>query len=172
MKPPKNSSATVSAGPVATAPPPRATSKSEAAYLHEQAANAKTAFTQTLGEIAGGLGTGISPAKWTEEHPWMMIASAAVAGFAAAYVAVPSEEQSTKKRLRNLEAALQQPPEEKHHAENGTKTEKRGLLAILIAELIRAASGIIGSLLKASMASPAPHPEPSDGDVAGTDQTS
>ena len=58
----------LSAAPVATAPPPRAASKSEADYLHEQAANAKAAFKQTLGEIFTGLGAGVSPAKWTEEH--------------------------------------------------------------------------------------------------------
>ena len=80
----------LSAAPVATAPPPRAASKSEADYLHEQAANAKAAFKQTLGEIFTGLGVGVSPAKWTEEHPWAMLAGATVVGFTTACVAVPS----------------------------------------------------------------------------------
>src|SRR6476469_8656052 len=102
----RNSSATRSAAPVATAPPPKATSNSETAYLKEQAANAKAAFKQTLGEVFTGLGTGISPAKWTEEHPWVMLASATAAGFTAACVAIPSKEAAALKRLKKLEEAL------------------------------------------------------------------
>src|SRR3954469_1226524 len=103
MSEPRNSSATPSVSPVATAHPPQATSKSESAYLKEQAANAKAAFKQTIGEVATGLGAGINPAKWTEKHPWMMVASAAVVGFTGACIAVPSKEQSALNRLKKLE---------------------------------------------------------------------
>src|SRR6185295_5032959 len=99
MSSPQDSSATRSAGPVATVPPPPAKSKSEADLLHEEAANAKAAFKQTLGEIFGGLGNGVSPAKWTEEHPWVMLTGATVAGFTAACIAVPSKQQSAINRL-------------------------------------------------------------------------
>ena len=150
----KNSSATASAAPVATAPPPRAASKSEADYLHEQAANAKAAFKQTLGEVFAGLGTGVSPAKWTEEHPWVMLASATAVGFTTACVAVPSKEQAALKRLKKLEEMFDEPPPERHHESNGKKAEKRTLTQVLIAELIRAASGIVASVLRASATSP------------------
>ena len=154
MSSPRSNSATRSAAPVATAPPPKAASKSEAAYLKEQAANAKTALKQTLGEIATGLGTGVNPARWTEEHPWIMLASATVVGFTTACVAVPSKEQAALKRLKKLEESLRPPPPENFHESNGKKPEKKGLMAIVTAELIRAATGIIGTLLKASAASP------------------
>ncbi len=164
MNSPKNSSATASAGPAATGR--QAAAKSESDYLAEQAANASTAIKQTLGEIASGLGTGVSPAKWTEEHPWVMLASAVIVGFTATSVAVPSKEQAAMRRLRKLEAALREPPPEKHHEANGDKPEKRGLVAVIIAELIRAATGIAATLLKAAT-TPAPAPPPPD----SSDQT-
>jgi len=173
MSEPRNSSATPSAAPVATAPPPKATSKSESAYLKEQAANAKAAFKQTLGEIGKGLGAGVSPAKWTEEHPWMMVASAAVVGFTTACVTVPSKEQAALKRLKHLEEALREPPPERHYEANGKKPEKKGLLGLLLAEVIRASSGIVGQMLKASAQSPTAGtgmPGASDGDGAEAGQ--
>src|SRR3954470_12900725 len=154
MSEPRNSSATPSAAPVATAQPPKAASKSESAYLKEQAANAKAAFKQTIGEITKDLGTSFSPAKWTEQHPWMMVASAAVVGFTSACVAVPSKEQAALKRLKNLEDALREPPPERHYEANGKKTEKKGLMGLLLAEAIRASSGIVGQMLKASAQGP------------------
>lgn len=165
MSLPNDSSAKASAGPVATAPPPRAASKSEAAFLKEQEANAKAALKQTLGEIVSGLGTGVSPAKWTEEHPWMMLTAATVAGFTAACVAVPSKEQSAIKRLAKLEAALRPPPE-RHHETNGKKPEKKGLVPIVVAELIRAATGIAVSMMKPPATGPGVAP---DAHAPGTD---
>jgi len=166
------SNATPSGAPVATAPPPRAASKSEADYLKEQAANAKAALKQTLGEIAGGFGTGVSPAKWTEEHPWAMLAGATVAGFTAACVAVPSKQQSALNRLRDLEAALRPPPE-KHHESNGKKSEKKGIVAIIVAELIRAATGIVTSMLKATpMPGAMPGMAPTGADGSSNDHAS
>ena len=162
MNSPKNSSATASAGRAATVRPATA-AKSESAYLAEQAANASTAIKQTLGEIASGLGTGVSPAKWTEEHPWVMLASAVVVGFTATSVAVPSKEQAAMRRLRKLEAALREPPPEAHHESNGDKPQKSGLMAVITAELIRAATGIAATLLKAATTrAPAPPPQSSD----------
>ena len=147
---------------MATAPPPRAKSKSEAAYLAEQAANAKAAFKQTLEEIKSGLGAGISPAEWTKEHPWMMLASAMVVGFTATTMAVPSKQQAALNRLKKIEAALKEPPPEKIHESNGHKPEKRGLTTVVVAELIRAATGIVSTLLKAAAVPPPPPPSPAD----------
>jgi hypothetical protein len=144
---------------VATAPPPRVKSKSEADYLAEQAANAKAAFKQTLEEIKSGLGTGISPAEWTKEHPWTMLASAMVLGFTATTITVPSKQQAALRRLKKVEAALKEPPPERIHESNGHKTEKRGLTTVIVAELIRAATGIVSTLLKSATAPP-PSPIP------------
>jgi hypothetical protein len=126
-----------------------------------------------LSEIVSGLGTGVSPAKWTEEHPWMMLTGATLAGFTAACVAVPSKEQSALKRLAKLEAALRPPPE-KHHENNGKKPEKKGLAAILVAELIRAATGIAMSFLKSppTMPGAAPGAYPAGTDTGKSDQGS
>ena len=103
----------------------------------------------------------------------MMLAGATVAGFTAACVAVPSKEQSAINRLAKLEAALRPPPE-KHHETNGKKPEKKGLVAIVVAELIRAATGIAMSMMKAPAAGPgvAPNAYAAGNDGGPSDQAS
>ena len=88
----------------------------------------------------------------------MMLAGATVAGFTAACVAVPSKEQLAINRLAKLEAALRPPPE-KHQETNGKKTEKKGLVAIVVAELIRAATGVAMSMMKPPATGPGVAPD-------------
>ena len=116
---------------------------------------------QTLGEIAHGLGTGVSLSKWTEEHPWTMVASAAVAGFIGASIAVPSKEQQALRQLEKLEKAIREDRYERDTPHDGDgkstdKTEKKGLAGLVIAELMRAAGGVVSAMIKASAQSPQP----------------
>jgi hypothetical protein len=146
------SSARTSASPAATAP------RSEAAYLKQQAAHAKSALTKTLGEIGSGLGKGVSPAAWAKEHPWMTVSSAVVAGFVAATIAVPSKKQAALRRLAAIERALNE-PSDKHHESNGHGKSSGGLLGVIISQLIRGAASIVTGML---VQKPNPEPEPAD----------
>jgi hypothetical protein len=117
---------------------------------------------QTLGEIARGLGNGVSVSKWTEEHPWTMLASAAVAGFVGASLAVPSKQQQALHQLAKLEKEIRKDrfERETRHESNGNgngkeKPEGKGLTGLVVAELMRAASGIVSTLIKTSVQAPA-----------------
>ncbi len=59
-----------------------------------------------FGEFSKSLRDGVNPAAWTKEHPWAMVAGAAVAGFAAAAAFVPSKEDQALRRLIAMERAL------------------------------------------------------------------
>jgi hypothetical protein len=166
-------SSKLSAAPVATVQPPKVESKSEAIYLKEQAANAKAAMKQTLAEIARGVGDGVSVSKWTEEHPWTMLASAAVAGFVGASIAVPSKEQQALRQLAKLEKEIRKDRHERaeHLESNGngkaTTEKKAGLTGLVVAELMRAASGIVSTLIKTSAQAPQSHDGAVPSDTAG-----
>src|SRR5687767_10055743 len=78
----------------------------EAEFLQKQAADAKAAIGSVFNDIKRDLTQGIDPRGWMQVAPWTTLAAAAVAGFAAAAVAVPSQEQQTLKRLKKIEEAL------------------------------------------------------------------
>ena len=59
-----------------------------------------------FGEFSKNLRDGVDPKAWTKEHPWAMVAGAAVAGFAAAAAFVPSKEDQALRRLIAMERAL------------------------------------------------------------------
>jgi hypothetical protein len=155
-----------SANPVATAPPPPAKSKSESVYLKEQAANAKAAFTQTLSEIATGLGRGASVKAWTAEHPWVMVSSAAIAGFTVACATVPSKQESALRKLAQLEAALNPSKSEtsdNHKETNGKEATQGHFLASMTAAILKGVAPALASALTAVFSSHSPEvPTPPD----------
>lgn len=55
---------------------------------------------------------GVDPKRLTRQHPWIAVGSAAVAGFVAGMVAIPSADDSALKRLERIERAL--------HTSNGS----------------------------------------------------
>lgn len=79
---------------------------SESDYLAREAARAKTAFVRALTGAKIDLGRGIDPRAWTEQHPWISLAAASVAGFVTATALVPSKEQQVLKKLATLEKSL------------------------------------------------------------------
>jgi hypothetical protein len=79
---------------------------SEAAFLQQQADEARKALNAAFGNLSRSLRDGVDPKGWTKEHPWAMVAGAAVAGFAAAAAFVPSKEEQALRRLAKIEKAL------------------------------------------------------------------
>src|SRR5215204_4133656 len=79
---------------------------SEAEFLTQQADEARKALSAAFGDFSRSLRDGVDPKAWTKEHPWAMVAGAAVAGFAAAAAFVPSKEQQALRRLIAIERAL------------------------------------------------------------------
>jgi hypothetical protein len=132
-------------------------------YVEEQAANAKAAFKQTLGEIGQGVGKGVSIRQWTAAHPWVMMSSAAVAGFAAGCAAIPAKDETFRQKLDELKAALRKEKSDNHdgdgHGEDG-HPRRKSFLASIVGDVLRAAIPAVGSVVSAAMQRP-PTPEES-----------
>jgi hypothetical protein len=88
----------------------------EAEFLDLQATAARKAIADAFGGLKEDLAKGADPRVWMKSHPWLTLASAAAAGFAAAAAVVPSREQQALNRLQRIEAALNAG---RHGAENG-----------------------------------------------------
>ena len=129
----------------------------EAQYLQQQQAAALSALTGALKDMTRGLGQTADPRRWMQTHPWMTLVSAAVAGFAAAAVAVPSKEQQALKKLEAIERALyshrngHQGPEEKRPSDGDGAKKSGGFLATILHELLGAAKPLIMTLLSSHM---------------------
>lgn len=91
---------------------------SETDFLAEQANAAKEAVARTAQELIGKLGQNADPRELAKQHPWMSIAAAAVSGFAAAAIAVPSKEQQAMRRLSRLERTLNMHRDQEHDEED------------------------------------------------------
>src|SRR4051794_5711562 len=83
-----------------------ATPIGESQFLTDQANQASAAISGAISQIKQDLVKGNDPRYWAKERPWMTVAAAAVGGFVAATVAVPSKEEQALKRLAKLERAL------------------------------------------------------------------
>src|SRR3982750_3531661 len=100
--------------PTAQSPKAKSTSEvkkelkdlSEADFLTAQQANAKAAIAHTLREVKSDLANAANLRQVHEQHPWMTTAGAAVAGFVAATMLVPSKEETALKKLARWEKAL------------------------------------------------------------------
>jgi hypothetical protein len=132
---------------------------SEADFLKAQQANAKAAIVRTLGEIKDSVAQGVDARNLVYHHPWLSSAGAAVTGFVAAAVAVPSREQSALKRLAKWEKALhhaegRRAPEDDQAASDGkpkVKQEKQGFFAHVAGELVKSVGPALASALTAGM---------------------
>lgn len=79
---------------------------SEAEFLRQEADRARQALMRTWGDAKAHLLHGADPRAWAGEHPWIALGGAAVAGFVAAAVLIPSKEEQALKKLAALERAL------------------------------------------------------------------
>src|SRR5687767_3043371 len=86
----------------ANPPPPAdapAKSLSEAEFLQQQAANAKAAIGRALADFTGQLAHGVDPRLWAKEYPWYTVGAAAVGGFVAAALLIPSKQEQALRKL-------------------------------------------------------------------------
>lgn len=121
---------------------------SEAELLQQQAEEAKQAMSRALSLFGQSIGHTVDPRTWTKEHPWISLTGAAVGGFVAASLLIPSEEERLLKKLAKLERAAHpqqpvggvQPPAEK------------SLVQKILGEVFHTARPIIMSALSAGIA--------------------
>jgi hypothetical protein len=74
--------------------------------LQLEADDALDAIKTVLHEMRRTASDGLDPRKLTADHPWVMVGSAAVAGFVSAMLAVLSKEDAALRRLERIEKAL------------------------------------------------------------------
>jgi hypothetical protein len=113
----------------------------EAEFLEQQSAAARKAITDAFDDLKVDLAKGTDPRVWMKSHPWITLASAAVAGFAAAAAVVPSKEQEALSKLQRIERALnpgRHAQENGNGSGDGAKTHRN-----LISMLLHEAFGVI-----------------------------
>jgi hypothetical protein len=152
----KTANSTKPAPPKPGAPAP---TSDEAAFLAQQAADAKAAITQTLSSIGTDLGQTVNIAGWTREYPWLTLGASTIAGFVATAIVVPSKEQQALKRLAKIERALHTPPPKKQDSDhtNGDnakdyKSGRQSFARSILGEVVKAVQPALLSMLTASVA--------------------
>lgn len=138
---------------------------SDAKFLQDQAEAAKDAMGRAWSEFMTGMGKSADPRQWAKAHPWITMASATVAGFAAASTLVPSKEEQALKKLAAIERALHidgRPRTESNG--NGAKEPKESFVTRLIKEAFAAAGPVLANILSAQMKPP---PAPQQASDAG-----
>jgi hypothetical protein len=110
--------------------------------------------------VTAGLGQGANPVEWAREYPWASVGAAAVAGFVAANVLIPSKEDQALKKLARLERALSSPPPPVIDGSTPDKDPaKHGVLYGLLNQALKAVQPAIISAITAHVAKN----EPSNG---------
>lgn len=124
---------------------------SESEYLRQQRTEAKAAIAVAFSELKADLAKGVDPRVWIKTHPWITLASAAAAGFAAAASAIPSKDDRALRRLGAIERALGGSPDRKEHGNgNGNGNAPAagsGLIGMLLKELVGAVKPILITLI-------------------------
>jgi hypothetical protein len=142
----------------------------EADFLTTQANDAKAAISAVLGEVGRDLGKTVDPRKWTEQYPWISLAVAAVGGFTAASVLVPSKEQQALRRLERIERALRPEPVITAAKENGdVATDGKakagaggGILSTILLQGFKTLQPILMSAITGAVTANAAKPDPED----------
>jgi hypothetical protein len=131
---------------------------SESAYLQLQANQAKAAIGAALDDLKKGLATGVNPAGWAKQYPWIAVGAGAVAGFMATSLLVPSKEEQALAKLAKIERALNPPPPPppQQAAANGApsgeqqyKSGQSSLVRAVLGEVVSAIKPAVISLLTA-----------------------
>jgi hypothetical protein len=122
-------------------------------------------MSQTVSEMGRSLGHAVDIRLWTKDHPWMVMAAAAVGGFAAAAALVPSEQESALSKLKKIEEALHLNHKEEKRGEapsdkDGKKTpEKPGIMNTLLREAFGLLKPIVASAIAAGVSSQTAQPQ-------------
>jgi hypothetical protein len=130
----------------------------EAAFLAQQAADAKAAISATLAEIGKDLGKAVNVGALTRQYPWLTLGASTVAGFVATSLLVPSKEDQALKRLAKIERALNPEPPPPTHEEKDRdhatdyKKGKQSFTHSLMGEVLKAVQPAVMSMLTAGVA--------------------
>jgi hypothetical protein len=135
----------------------------EAAFLAQQAVDAKAAISAVLSDLGGDLARAAHPGHLMKKYPWLTLGASAVAGFAATAALVPSKEEQALKKLAKIERALNpEPPLKKKQQDNEStpseenvknyKSGRSSLTRTLLGEVIKAVQPAIVSMLTAGIA--------------------
>src|SRR6266404_6128509 len=149
-----SSGATSATKPNPSSDPPRADAPaeklSEAEFLAQQAHNAQLAMSKAWQDMKAKLGQGVDPKAWAQEHPWVAVGAAAVAGFVATAALVPSKEEQALKKLAAIERALNPPPAERSGNGDG-KREKGSILGNILHEALGLLRPVLASVVAANL---------------------
>jgi len=124
---------------------------SEAEYLRRQADEAKAALVRSLGEARSALTGALDPREVTRSHPFVAVGSAAVAGFVAALLAVPSKEQQELRRMEKLHRALHPEPAAAKDSNGSAKPLAPSMMATILKELIAVLKPILVTAVTAGL---------------------
>jgi hypothetical protein len=139
----------------------------EAAFLAQQAADAKAAISATLAEIGKDLGKAVNVGALTRQYPWLTLGASTVAGFVATSLLVPSKEDQALKRLAKIERALNPEPPPAKPEDTGTNTQdykkgKQSFSRALMGEVLKAVQPALMSMLTAGVAAKTAKPSPEE----------
>ena len=106
--------------------------------------------------------------------PWTTLAAAAVGGFVAAAVAVPSREEQTLKRLKKIEEALTPRRHAVDSSANGDGVHKvesgqQSFLAGLAGQVLRSVQPVLMSALTAGITAKTVKPDEGEGQASPGD---
>ena len=143
--------------------------------MTRQAADAKAAIARAKSDIAQDLARTADPRAWLAVAPWTTLAGAAVAGFLAAAVAIPSKQEQALRRLRKLEKALEAEEdrrEEYHHRrrQDEGKSEaaaKGSTLGAMIGALAGAVQPVLMNIVSSALSGKAAQPPEAGNGAAG-----
>ena len=153
-------------GPTSTSSPGKAPLPGEAAaatgspggdaFLREQADEARRALAKGFEDLKATVAAKVNPRHLPRKFPFVTVGAVAVAGFAAALLAIPSKEQQELKRLERIRRAMYpepKPPKADKAAVDKAKAQgdKTPLWVTLVKEGVQAARPLLVALVTASM---------------------
>ncbi len=139
---------------------PRA-AESESEFITRQAQEAMNAIANTLGRMKDDARKTADPRLWTKEYPWASLAAAAVGGFVAASVTVPSKEQQALKRLARIEETLY--PNGRDHTTSPEEARKdNSILGTIFSNAARSLQPLIMSAITGAITGKIAQPDKED----------
>ena len=125
------------------------------AFLREQAQEARLALTRGVNDLKAALAGTLDPRQLPRRFPFITVGAVAVAGFAAAWLAIPSREEQELRRLERIRRAMYPEPEKPKVAPSTASEEaekaKPALWVSLLTAGIQAARPILVNLVTASL---------------------
>jgi hypothetical protein len=139
----------------------RRTGESESEFLARQQQEAKDAIANTVARLKDDVRKTADPRLWTKEYPWASLAAAAVGGFVAASMTVPSKEQRALKRLAKIERALY-PNGRERAASREEKHRDSGILGSIFSNAAKTLQPLIMSAITGAITGKVAQPDKED----------